>query len=461
MGNVHIRKQTIRLKAGNQKLAFSCRQEINDLAAEGLIRMFERIFSQTEESGQVLEIDSLKVDLGLLSAHNFTSEFLRIAEEKLVAELNSLFDTRQPAAQIGAGLHEAVDLTSDDAMPPLQFRTPRQQEYDTLLFYLENGTLPWWYKKEQRQPPDILLAGLDQLEIRRMLLQLKAKANRSEEKDVVQWITRLVHLGSDSCRTYIVKLAEEQKQDGSLQDIERLFEQLERICASFNISSKVFYIQVLSLMFTDGHAPNAADRFLSTLRQTFKTAQDSSLSVRHGEFGPAAAHTAVETTGFYIDNAGLILLHPFLPTFFRSLNLTDQHNQFISVDAQQRAAVLLYHLQCGADEFEDWNMVLNRILCGLPSNAFLPPGLRLTQTEQQESLALLSSVIQHWEALRGAGVQALQNTYILRAGKITYKEDHWLLQVERNGFDILIERLPWGIGTVKLPWLKELIYCEW
>ncbi|MEO1401775.1 MAG: contractile injection system tape measure protein [Cyanobacteria bacterium J06635_1] len=39
--------------------------------------------------------------------------------------------------------------------------------------------------------------------------------------------------------------------------------------------------------------------------------------------------------------------------------------------------------------------------------------------------------------------------------------DHWLLQIERETYDILLDQLPWSIRVVKLPWMPKLLYVEW
>jgi len=57
--------------------------------------------------------------------------------------------------------------------------------------------------------------------------------------------------------------------------------------------------------------------------------------------------------------------------------------------------------------------------------------------------------------------EALQEAFIRRNGKLNFKGDHWLLQVEKNAMDILVDRLPWGFGIIKLPWLQFLIHVEW
>jgi len=169
----------------------------------------------------------------------------------------------------------------------------------------------------------------------------------------------------------------------------------------------------------------------------------------------------INNEGIYISNAGLVILHPFLTTFFKSLDLLDEDNQFISTENQTKATVLLYYLQCGMTEYKEWEMPLNKILCGLGTEELLPDGIMLSDSERGECNSLLQSVIEYWTALKGASIEALQTTFILREGKVSMKENHLLIYVERSGVDILVDRLQWGIGTIKLPWIKEIIYVEW
>ena len=91
----------------------------------------------------------------------------------------------------------------------------------------------------------------------------------------------------------------------------------------------------------------------------------------------------------------------------------------------------------------------------------LPDDILLAENEKKECDQLLGVVINYWEALKGSGKEALQETFFRRNGKLSFNDKHYLLQVEKNATDILIERLPWGIGIIQLPWLDYLIHVEW
>jgi len=64
-------------------------------------------------------------------------------------------------------------------------------------------------------------------------------------------------------------------------------------------------------------------------------------------------------------DAGLIILWPFLPRFFRSLGLLED-KQFVDEAAAHRAAGLLQYLADGQPEAPEYLLIFNKILCGLP-----------------------------------------------------------------------------------------------
>jgi hypothetical protein len=74
---------------------------------------------------------------------------------------------------------------------------------------------------------------------------------------------------------------------------------------------------------------------------------------------------------------------------------------------------------------------------------------------------MLQAVVQHWRALKNSSVGALRETYIQRFGKLTAIDHGWSLQVEPKAVDVLLGRLPWGIGTIRLPWMKNMLFTEW
>jgi hypothetical protein len=180
----------------------------------------------------------------------------------------------------------------------------------------------------------------------------------------------------------------------------------------------------------------------------------------------ASAKTSLSTSiehpeaadGIYIENAGLVLLHPFLPQFFSALDIAAK-DQLIK---PERALCLLHFLATGQSVAPEYELVLPKILCNLPLLAPVDSSPELSDPEKEEATALLDAVIGHWEVLRNTSPDGLRGTFLLRPGKVSQRGDgDWLLQVEASSFDILLDQLPWGIAMIKLPWMETLLWVEW
>jgi hypothetical protein len=168
------------------------------------------------------------------------------------------------------------------------------------------------------------------------------------------------------------------------------------------------------------------------------------------------AHPDIEA-GIYIDNAGLVILHPFLPQFFNALTIAAE-DQLIQ---PERALNLLHFLTTGQHKAPEYELILPKILCNIPLQTPVAASLDLTTTEQEEAEALLLAVIRHWDVLKNTGIDGLRGTFLLRSGKISLRNGDWRLQIESKSYDILLEQLPWGISMIKLPWMQRMLWVEW
>ena len=161
--------------------------------------------------------------------------------------------------------------------------------------------------------------------------------------------------------------------------------------------------------------------------------------------------------GVHLDNAGLVLLHPFLPRLFEALGVSAGD----ALIRPERALCLLHLLATGEVTAPEYELVLPKVLCGLPVGEPVP-AVRLTEAEIEEAGALLEAAIRHWEALRGTGPEAFRGTFLMRPGMLSPDEDgDWLLRVEEQTVDILLDQLPWGISMIRLPWMRRMLRVEW
>lgn len=161
-----------------------------------------------------------------------------------------------------------------------------------------------------------------------------------------------------------------------------------------------------------------------------------------------------------ISNAGLVVITPFLPRFFDVLELLND-KVFSMEESAEHAALILQYIATGETEMPEYELTLNKILCGLPIDTPLPGSLIISQNEQDEVQNLLTSAIEHWKALKGTSVNGLRQAFLNRPGLLTEESNGWSLYVERITADVLIDHLPWSISIIKLPWNTKPIYVEW
>ncbi|PPK88066.1 hypothetical protein CLV84_1029 [Neolewinella xylanilytica] len=162
----------------------------------------------------------------------------------------------------------------------------------------------------------------------------------------------------------------------------------------------------------------------------------------------------------YLGNAGMILLAPFLGRYFNRLGMTGR-SAFLKPGYASRACLLLHYLVTGQTECPEPYTVLNKVICGLPTEMPLPESFEPTREEIEISGQLLDGVRYNWEPLRASSVENLRASFFLREGVLVERESDWSLTVAPAGYDILLRFLPWTISTVQLPWMPMRITTEW
>jgi hypothetical protein len=166
--------------------------------------------------------------------------------------------------------------------------------------------------------------------------------------------------------------------------------------------------------------------------------------------------------GLIVDHAGLIVLHPFLPRLFERLGVAPHGARAIDPASLPRAAALLAYAALGDDHSFDFELGLIKVLLGLrPEAVVLTPAGTLGNADREEVDALLQSVIEHWQVLKHTSIAGLRASFLQRRGLLSAIDGRWRLRVEPDSFDMLIDRLPWALGPVKLPWMTTLLFTEW
>lgn len=167
-----------------------------------------------------------------------------------------------------------------------------------------------------------------------------------------------------------------------------------------------------------------------------------------------------DDVGALISDAGLVLVWPFLTTFFKQLDLV-RGNDFVTDAARERSVLLLRHFATGDLAMPEHALVLEKILCGWPLDEPVDGSLEPSDRELVETEELFDSILTTWKPLAGTSLDGFRSTFLLREGVLARQELGWHLTVSRTAFDVLLDQLPWGIGFVMLPWMQEPLAVQW
>lgn len=167
---------------------------------------------------------------------------------------------------------------------------------------------------------------------------------------------------------------------------------------------------------------------------------------------------------YYLHNAGIVLIFPFLARLFSLLDLVET-GKFIDDQAKVKAIFILQYIVWGDDyfkkDFPEYELILNKILTGYNTNTPLPITLELTEKEKTMTDDMLKGVLNHWNKLRNTSTTALRLAFIQRSGALKIEGDHYFLTVDEKAYDILIDSMPWAYKRIKYPWMEKFVEVKW
>lgn len=161
-----------------------------------------------------------------------------------------------------------------------------------------------------------------------------------------------------------------------------------------------------------------------------------------------------------IRNAGMVIFATYMQRLFGILELT-KDGQFVSDEASQRAVHLLQYAVNGESSTPEYQLVLNKLFCGIHGGLPIVRGIDMTQKEKDIIEQMLNGVIAHWSALGKTSVSGLRQTFLQREGHLHFEDDGWHLKIPQATFDMLLDRLPWSFAMIKFPWMPHPLHVTW
>ena len=485
-----IRQQYVHVEVnGTEADGLALQRRLPDLCQQALTPAIDRALERCAPSDGHVYVKRLEIDAGTLTLERLESDL----PESVARALEQALREQLPQ---GGWSPPSVDGN-------IRHMTTQHSIHEAFLYFLTTGTLPWSFRlpagksleqvvlscwQEASKAGVSLPSTLDEV---RRLLDSPIVRERLIRQFSRRFLETILERVSPEAVAIVVTILEMLRNATipreSLREFERrLWERVFANASAGLVPSPRSLVEETWSSFSSGGGQQAG--LGHALEQRWPGATNKAPTGRTTDFHPTpprlpgSQHPLIDRVegvnkmastnptpidrgehpeareGIYLDNAGVVLLHPFLPRLFSSLG--------IAVDDRlirpERALCLLHYLATGQTVAPEYALVLPKILCHVPLDWPVESDVELTTAEQEEAVALLESVIHHWEALRNTSPDGLRGTFLVRAGKVSLRDDgDWVLQVEANTADILLDQLPWGISMIKLPWMRTMLWVEW
>lgn len=455
-----IGRLSLQLSAASEAQAFGLRTQLRQ-AWETILPALGARLDPLTDAGQWLRIPRLELRTRAVSAE----ELLALLPELLARAIEDRLRALPPAQ--GQGQPHRADAA--DVLKPAA-----AMSLDTLLIYLERGTLPWFAAAEP--PAQSEWRSYLSSHFSRLLARLPQVASYE------LWCRLLPLLEAPQLEALIQSRLERQPR---LQPARASLLRLARACheAPPQTTRRGGLQQLLASVLADSPSPlqqrrqqdevlhailpglALRDAELAQLRELLDDMPApliaSPPTAAPEDPATAAAPAATDSPARTEHCAGLVLLCAYLPELFKRTDIawTAAGVDFVHLD---RAAALLAYIATGDPCPAEYQLGLIKILLGLTPESPLPllPGL-LAQPDLDQADTLLQSLIAHWTAVGKLSADGLRRSFLQRSGLVRKADDRWLLQVERTGYDLLLDRFPFSFSLVKLPWMTQAIHVEW
>jgi hypothetical protein len=475
----------------DEDFALNLRHNFSRTYQEQIAGVIDRVCSKYVSEEECIRIDKLEIDLGQFSPHSFGTDLTSVLLNKFEKEL-----TRK---------------LSD--MPASQREASRQlSEIELVQFFLQNGTLPWWVNESE----------LDVNEVSQRLFVTQQEVFRQffykNRFNATVWQRAAFQLNTET-KAHIISFFEEFINAKSLLDvwIEQVIDKVSdpeiygtikqntdihnlllrntplifQYFGKESIVWNIFKNHITAFLLGNIVVEEQVNMVLTRIGSqkcypdTDEKVSDQKIDFEHAhqignttftrgatgdveEIDPVSPSEAIQNVFVDKENlikhvvrhAGIVILAPFLKSFFTALDLLDG-SVWKNKDAQYKAVHLLKFLSTGQQKMPEYCLTLEKLFCGFTLESPIPLEVLLEETEINEAEVLLQSVIEHWKVLKNTSISGFRESFLKRDGIITRTEKGWLLQVERKTLDVLLDSVPWGYSTVSLPWNSYIIFTEW
>lgn len=425
-----IKKQVISLAINKKSGVFRMQQAMSAHYRNKVLPVLENIFNELSHDDEMIHIDHLEINLGEVSEDEINrddwgEDIRSTIKEQLYAQIGQARERKQID-------HEAKAIG-----------ICRQW-----LFYMQNGYLPWntlqvneaWYN----QVLEALAADYNSVtELRGIIKQQPAVSHRivwqHSEKFLIQLVTILAPEDRPGLANVINGLQQMFSRSGEP--------------APTGTQESAYKVKLWErLIFLSA----GLEKGLTPKRLVEEVRKINDITIGSGEL----RGESIDEEGLFVQYAGIVLIHPFLSTLFKRLQWVKE-GKFEDDKSKQKALHLLHYAATGREEAEEYELVVPKILCNWPLAMPIERDVELNKNELDETDRMLIAVIEQWPVLQNTSADGLREGFLQRKGKYFKRNDKRYLQIESASIDVLLDQLPWNMGIIKLPWMKDMLWVEW
>jgi len=473
-----IEKVLVEVDTSKLETAHSIRNNIDMFLKDELFPRLETLFDEYEFRDEIVRFDELTLNLSVSKGQDFSQlpdEIYRQVKENIDRQIPFQKEQRNESAENFEPESQNVRRIS-----------AAQNSGNVFLFFLENGHLPWYGKEEQISnfvDLETWEKTLDNRMFFRSLDQILGTSETAANRFILQFPDEIVtaYLRRKNLRIHaetsaILKISQNLEKDGrriflkllirlAHDDFPGVSKKLDRLIFGFfradsPASEKMELEQLKTLLLRILPETSLQDSVLEKIGRLIEGEPLIPNEMHQPQETKPEPFFEKEDNQIGVQNAGLILLHPFLKPFFTATGIIGKQGN-LSPENFDLAVQTLHFLATGNENVFEGNLVFEKFLCGVPLKMPVQQKSLLTDSIKTEATFLLEEVVRNWPALKNTSADGLREAFIQRDGKLFQEDSKYQLIVERKAQDILLESLSWNIAVIKLPWISNILFTEW
>ncbi|WP_300665654.1 contractile injection system tape measure protein [Fluviicola sp.] len=483
-----VHKLIVEVETNSKEKGYALKDDAAGFVSGSLSPALEELFEELEKklNGRVLTLDHLSITISAKTTDLTHGDLERMISAAIREEIKTSIPVipESAFAHVPETTNGQTPLSTQDTESPKHLVSAARRQLQSVFHFLKTGTKPWWIPNNaalsklmetsnllELASTDTetliqeLQSGVQGTFVKRMLFQLP-------ESVLIEWFARAFHFPAEPPRQQkktasfesletkekwwkmLLKAFGESRQRGIVS--EAVTEQLIVLLTRKEIKELQAAIQCVSTITGQEISPDREKKLKSILENS---AGKKAIEVEE-KAEPVKKANPKEVVDLYepVEHAGLILLHPFLKPFLTEIGLLKDDQ----LSDPELVVHVLHFLATGHESAWEFELQFEKFLCGIPPDEPIQQERFISEAIKEEAGKLIAAVLEHWTALKSDSPDLLRYEFLQREAKIIIEEyQSTRLVFERKAQDILLEKLPWNLGIVKIDWREDLLFVEW